>query len=87
MSSSSGATTFTSTYVAEKYLLLPSIGLCSRTGFNSSQLQILNTSSEFFNYLSVSQATWKTFANGSELRKAWDKTAVYMNDFLNLTFR
>jgi hypothetical protein len=87
MSFSSGATTFTSTYVAEKYLLLPSIGLCSRTGFNSSQLRILNTSNEFFNYLSVSQDTWKRFDKGSELKKAWDKTAISMNDFLNLTFR
>ena len=73
--------------MAEKDLLVPSIGLCSRTAFNSSQLRLLNTSSEFFNYLSVSQETWKYFDNGTELKEAWDTAAISMNDFLNLTFR
>jgi hypothetical protein len=73
--------------VTEKFLQLPSIGLCSRTSFNSSQLRLLNVSNEFFNFLSVSDQTWKNFDNGTALMEVWDSAAISINDFLSLSFR
>jgi hypothetical protein len=81
------ATTFTSTYVTAKKLQLPSIAFCSRRSFNSSELGKLNASREFFNFLSVTEETWKKFETRKDLQKAWDSAAIFINNLTTLTFR
>jgi hypothetical protein len=47
----------------------------------------MNLSAETFNFLSVSDRTWKGFDNATELNRAWDLATIDINSFTELSFR